>query len=529
MAAPETPVRDHLVNALHADLVGPFYPSDWPGAREEVLPLPPSRWYLTGFLAPQAQRETEDPTAEDELGAGDDEDDEESAGQEAEPKQRNMFAASMGVSVLLPKGDGAGETIKVTVRFAEYVHEDRETEKADGKKGKRHAWRRFERKPATVTLPLDAKSIAAGVMVPDTAGIWVKGKIETAEAPGLESGTRALALFVVNQRGPAEDKGKADEQFIFQVEMEAEYERGLVARPNRQGEGSTDRDEAVADLQFRGRAEYAVGHGVAVEVPAGQGAKVTRVRTTWLPAYEVKRVKTNDEAIVPVSMDALAGLADGAAARTALTPLVTAYGAWLDGQAKTAVDSKPREGTRDKLVSEARDAQRRIAEGIERLATDADALAAFKLANEAMAAAARKRSPGRYTGERVPEWRLFQLAFVLLNIAGIENEAHDDRERVELIFFPTGGGKTEAYLGVIAFTLLLRRIRGQARDDKGLGVAVLLRYTLRLLTLDQLGRAASLICALEMLRLRAPAQLGDARFAVGLWVGRPPRPTPSTR
>jgi hypothetical protein len=91
---------------------------------------------------------------------------------------------------------------------------------------------------------------------------------------------------------------------------------------------------------------------------------------------------------------------------------------------------------------------------------------------------------------------------------------------VELIFFPTGGGKTEAYLGVIAFALVLRRLRGRSRPDGGYGVAVLLRYTLRLLTLDQLQRAATLVCALETLRRASPETLGAVRFSVGLWVGR---------
>jgi hypothetical protein len=107
-----------------------------------------------------------------------------------------------------------------------------------------------------------------------------------------------------------------------------------------------------------------------------------------------------------------------------------------------------------------------------------------------------------------------------MSLQGLVDETHPDREEVELIFFPTGGGKTEAYLGVIGFTLLLRRIRGVKRLDRGLGVAVLLRYTLRLLTLDQLGRAATLVCALELLRRKDPSRLGDVRFAVGLWVGR---------
>ncbi len=83
--------------------------------------------------------------------------------------------------------------------------------------------------------------------------------------------------------------------------------------------------------------------------------------------------------------------------------------------------------------------------------------------------AARQRSPERYPEGRAPTWRLFQLAFVLLSLRGLVDETHPDREEVELIFFPTGGGKTEAYLGVIAFTLLLRRLRGAARPDGASG------------------------------------------------------------
>lgn len=166
-----------------------------------------------------------------------------------------------------------------------------------------------------------------------------------------------------------------------------------------------------------------------------------------------------------------------------------------------------------------RRACRRIQDGIELLATDAEVLDAFRIANRAMALAARQRSPELYRDGAQPAWRLFQLAFVLINLRGIADPGHGDRLIVDLIFFPTGGGKTEAYLGVIAFTLVLRRLRGGARPDRGLGVAVLLRYTLRLLTLDQLGRAATLVCALERIRAEAHGRLGDVRFAVGLWVG----------
>jgi hypothetical protein len=162
----------------------------------------------------------------------------------------------------------------------------------------------------------------------------------------------------------------------------------------------------------------------------------------------------------------------------------------------------------------------RIARGIELCASDARVRRAFCLANKAMAAQARQRKPEEFDGGKRPAWRLFQLGFLLMNLTGIVDGRSPERAGVELVFFPTGGGKTEAYLGVIAFTLVHRRLVRNKLPDAGLGVAVLLRYTLRLLTLDQLDRAASLVCALESERKKLPAELGEERFSVGLWVGR---------
>jgi hypothetical protein len=121
-----------------------------------------------------------------------------------------------------------------------------------------------------------------------------------------------------------------------------------------------------------------------------------------------------------------------------------------------------------------------------------------------------------------PHWRPFQLAFLLMGLRGIVDPKHADRELVDLLFFPTGGGKTEAYLGLAAFTLVLRRLR----DPKitSAGVTVLMRYTLRLLTLDQLGRAAALICALELERQQDKSRLGEHPFEIGLWVGQAATP-----
>jgi len=512
MPNPKSP-RDHIVRALHADLVGPYQLDEEAIGEQELLHLPPSRHYLTGFLAPEAEREPEDATADDELGAGSDEPEEENqASGTEEPQRRNLLPASIGMSVLVPVGV---TKVRATVRFAEYVAE----KDPDG--GRRRFWRRKPKQTIEIDVPLVGEILEKGISLPNTVSLLLQGQVRpVVHARGIDDGTQALALFLVNRRATG-DKGRRDEQFIFQTELEIQCAEGIVSRPDLSDELSDEWDERVADLQFRHRHEYAVGHNVAAEVPAGQ-AKVTRVKTTWIPAHEVRRVEPHGDARVNVVMDELAELTDGAHVAEKLGDLPTAYGDWIKQQRGTPVGEGEvrRAQTRDELMAKAEIARQRIAAGIELLVADSEALAAFRLCNKAMAEAARKRSPTRYQDGKRPEWRLFQLAFLLMNLAGVTHEKHADRERVELIFFPTGGGKTEAYLAVIAFALVLRRLRRASLPDGGLGVAVLLRYTLRLLTLDQLGRAATLICALESERRKTPEILGDTRFSVGLWVGR---------
>ncbi|MGE3752773.1 MAG: DISARM system helicase DrmA [Planctomycetota bacterium] len=507
--------RDHLVNALEADLVGPFSPDpDAHATSDEVLQVPPSRWYVTGYLAPCGDQDPEDPTADEEMGSGSDEEEDESAGNEPEPKAKRRFPSSMGMSLLLPAPDGV-EAVAATVAWADYVPEVRVLD--EGKRG-RTVWRRVPRDPITVNVPIDAHVIEAGVDVPGGGGLVMKGRLRPADAPGLAQGTRALALFLVNQRVPGE-KSQRDAQFAFQVRLDVEYQRGFVARSNRRDEGGPDWDDRVADLHYRDRTEYAVGHGVSVEVPPQDGP-VRRVRTAWLPRAEVRPLRHRQQPGVVVAMEALAGLEDAASVRQALAGLPAAYVEWIAAQRAIEPGTEPRRRVRDVLLGQAEEAARRIQEGIQVLEVNDEARTAFRLANAAMATSARRGNPGRYAEGQRPTWRLFQLGFLLLNIPGLVHPGHKDRDRVELIFFPTGGGKSEAYLGVIAFTLLLRRMRGAKRADGGLGVAVLLRYTLRLLTLDQLARAATLVCALEQLRQNRMDLLGEVRFAIGLWVGR---------
>lgn len=116
-----------------------------------------------------------------------------------------------------------------------------------------------------------------------------------------------------------------------------------------------------------------------------------------------------------------------------------------------------------------------------------------------------------------PRYRPFQLAFFLINIEGIVKENSTSRnEIVDLLWFPTGGGKTEAYLAVAAFTIIWRRLFNKVGYS---GTTVIMRYTLRLLTAQQFERAARLICALEFLRINFPDILRDEPITIGLWIG----------
>ncbi|MDR0965274.1 MAG: DISARM system helicase DrmA [Myxococcales bacterium] len=246
----------------------------------------------------------------------------------------------------------------------------------------------------------------------------------------------------------------------------------------------------------------------------------------WVPIAQVEKVESARIEGVELSMEKLAQMRSIDEARELLGALPREYAAWIEAQRGQGESLNAQRGkVARKLLDQCEQAKRRIEQGIEELSGET-VLEAFRVANRAMAAAARQResqSKGwRPKDTSAPRWRPFQLAFLLMNLRGIARPMDAEREVLDLLFFPTGGGKTEAYLGIAAFTLALRRLRDPNITSSG--VSVLMRYTLRLLTLDQLDRAAQLICALELERQQDTAKLGQWPFEIGLWVGRKATP-----
>ena len=514
-------VRENLLDALQVDLIGPSGPL---GDPREVLPQAPSRWYLTGFLVPTDADEDQrfDPNSDDEVDQAPTVAtvDENQTPEQAASK-RSYLPSSLGLSVLVPSGK---QELQAIVRYGEYFR----IEPEDGaKQGSLTQWNRNPHEEI-LTLELSDKIPAHGVVpVPNSRGVEVvwslRGVPDSDTDGGLPNGTRSLSIFVVNRRKASADDVR-DQGFIFQVELEVQSDRPFIARPNLHSLESDDWDERVADLQYRNSFEFSVGHSVSTESVVEDGVcKI--VRTCHLPTAEVEKVAPAKIDGVTLNMETLAFLRDGQDAMEQLGGFASSYESWIEKQKKSLSGlSQRRQEIASELLRRAGLAAKRIRAGIELLAQD-DCMEAFRLANKTMAAQGRRRLALqlKVVPEAVtPAWRPFQLAFILMNLKGIAEPKSDDRELVDLLFFPTGGGKTEAYLGLAAFTLVLRRLRNKGLTSGGL--SVLMRYTLRLLTLDQLGRAAALICALELERQKDVDKLGEWPFEIGLWVGRAATP-----
>ncbi len=521
-------IRDELTELVVNDLHGPAA-----GEFEEFSERPTDR-YTLGRLAPNGavvEPEEHDrlADADADVESGDDEPD--------APNIASLYPSSYGFTVHV---EGSVTELLVHGSWARYVRARAE----DGGL----VWRR-EPLGGSETISIKSGDLRPVRLSPDQPEVVVRGRARK------HNGNWLVSLFLVN--GQADDQ-RSPAAWLFQAELAVSAPGGapvFLRRVARSAGGDqADRSERQRlAMAYRFHPEFAVGHGVAVHAEPADGdpMRAVRVRTAAVPMFEVPATDVPDPRTDPdlpeladaeLDMKRLAEL-DADALQSALRPLVDGYRAWL-GRALDRLDD-PAECLAE-YAAEARrnldDAARaadRIEQGVRLLAGDADALRAFRFANAAMhrqrvhtiAAARRRDRPELALDDAVAaadvprnrSWRPFQLAFLLLNLPSLADPAHPERggrPLADLLWFPTGGGKTEAYLGLTAFTLAIRRLQGDmAGFAAERGVAVVMRYTLRLLTIQQFQRAAALICACETLRRDDEAAWGAEPFRLGLWVG----------
>ncbi|MGI9064873.1 MAG: helicase-related protein [Pyrinomonadaceae bacterium] len=459
--------------------------------------------------------------------------------------------SSMGITFLAEFP--AGAVLVVEARGARYVKKPIRVEERQ-----REWWLRL---PLSVMAKFSGDAVRASsggkisaieMVSENSSGLDLR--VEVFVRPRMGTNQRLVTACFINRTKLSSAR---DELSIFQstfrarvVSPEGEYH--ILAYPEGEARRMDEEEESLV-LLYRAVQTYAVGHGCAANWgDEKQDGKTGFVSAECFPVSETPSITPDvtreDGSGLEIPMQTLAGLVPGADGFAELSTLVSEYEAWIMRRREEVERLGARyKGAAERHLAECARCVERMRDGLEYLRLNERALVAFRLANHAVLIqqARSEREPRKvaYDGrsqrmvfsEPYPEpdlllpsggrgkWRAFQIAFLLMTLrSSVEGDALD-RETVELIWFPTGGGKTEAYLGLTAFSLFMRRLV----NTQAAGVHVLMRYTLRLLTAQQFQRACGLICAMEHLRRSRVAQLGEAEFSIGLWLGA--ATTPNTR
>ena len=326
-----------------------------------------------------------------------------------------------------------------------------------------------------------------------------------------------LALSNLN-RGPQSlrHSDKA-ELHLFEVRLCCTVESGEILEHPRHAPSMMSEEELEFELQYKDRKIFAVGHGAAVDWDMRPGG--IKIWSEFLPVVETPALSMNPQGDHKVLDLKLLCHEDITTLLTAMRDFLDGYQKWINEQRKIvsgfADDLKRKAGER--MVNRMEVALKRMHQGVDLLRNDKCVAEAFRLANLTMLNQMQRadRIAGQDPNTNKYSWRSFQLAFLLTVLESAILDKSNYRETLDLIWFPTGGGKTEAYLGLIAILIIWRRLK---YGGQGGGTVAIMRYTLRLLTRQQFERAARMICALELIR-RKDNRLGEEPFSVGFWAG----------
>ncbi len=322
---------------------------------------------------------------------------------------------------------------------------------------------------------------------------------------------------------------KRNENSLFEVSLRCVFDAGEVGIYPPVDKLLLTKEEQEIELQYKDRHIYAIGHGAAADWTLEKnkyGTTISEIRAEFLPSIEVPQVTAdtadNETQVLQIDHLAAAGL-ENSHIYDELDDFVTGYAKWIEKEKQSAISlAQDEQEIAKRIIDRMETALTRMKQGAGILRENHHASQSFAIANKAMCDQMIQydKTQNKIKARDQYRWRSFQLAFLLSSIESVIDEESEFRDTVDLIWFPTGGGKTEAYLGLIAFLIAWRRLTNPA---SGGGTTVLMRYTLRLLTAQQYLRATRMICALELIRRNTPA-LGNEPITVGMWVGEATTP-----
>lgn len=511
-------MRDALYRAVHEEFVGPMDPMS-----TEEIRLNPKKAYPAGVLHPKGAEivdmledvvDEEDFPASvfDQVGHGVIvESKSSSLSDEEEPV--SLSNAELQSAISLTVSVKEGDILDILVNAGRY-----ESSGSDGKP-------LFKRVPIVhefkeIAVPSSGKRTKE-LAIPDT-----RLSVLLVYRYGLPSGDSVVTVALKNDER-SDDPYKCEaESCYFQVGFSLRSKKSFSPLPADLGDKAFETEEELCSrLIYSEIKNYAIGHGCAADWSGADSSPMT-VCTKTIPMSEVRPTMSRVPALDGVSFDMhlLGDEARWKEAKASLEALCFEYSRWIGGidSEASSFDEEWKREAANINVSACRAALDRMWKGLRILDEDPIALRAFQLANKAMLIqhihySVVSNACDHFEEERegLRVWRPFQIAFLLMNIESMVDPESDDRRILDLIWFPTGGGKTEAYLGLSAFSLVLERLK----RESCLGTSIIMRYTLRLLSSQQFSRAASFICALEVMRRANPEMLGERRFSIGFWVG----------
>jgi hypothetical protein len=500
-------VRDTIAARLGEDLLGPQ-------SEREELDSKPTDVYLTGLLWPPRQDlgvEVDD----DRVGFVDNEEPIGAPSLIGQARPSSMGVSFACVSEGIPR-------ISIAFECGVYDH-DPETQR----------WTRtpvigscdFDLEPGTI-----AKSI--NLTTNDDTGFAIDLYLRA-----TQSGSKYLVTATAINRSQVPEDLTFSEQELAREKCVAAQTKITVSAtgetrfiPRNPGVKQTDPEVESARLLYREHYEFASGHNCSASWDSS-GNRATSISSEWLPTVEVPAFSDlGDDVFTDLVSSGRLGAERLSSSSSdeigaTLRELVACYQSWLAIEARK-VDDLP-EDLRQIGASHIQMCEHvalRMSKGVEFLVRDPQALEAFRFANAAMALQHSWKKDPQGAPLSPLTWRPFQLGFILLSVASTCLPEDDDREVLDLLWFPTGGGKTEAYLALIGIVAWYRRLTASTPAEGDGNVAVM-RYTLRLLTAQQFERASALILACELIRLgrTAPREnleaIGVSPFSIGLWVG----------